>query len=88
MGKTRLGVGIVGIVHQRGENHGATGGQGPARPPQVQGAGVAVPDGFFAGAGRVDGFQGQGDFDEFFAMIHSRSPAGITMHRHALLWCR
>jgi hypothetical protein len=28
---------------------------------------VAVADGFFAGAGLVDGFEGQGNFNEFFA---------------------
>jgi hypothetical protein len=43
------------------------GGQRMARLSQVQGGGVAVVDGFFAGAGGVDGFEGQGDFDEFFA---------------------
>jgi len=36
----------------------------------VQRAGVAVPDGFLAGAGLVDGFQRQCDFDQFLAWGH------------------
>jgi hypothetical protein len=31
---------------------------------------MAVPDGFFAGAGLVDGFERQSDFDQFFAWGH------------------
>jgi len=65
------GGGVVGIVHQRGKDDGAAGGQGPARPPEVQCARVAVADGFLAGAGLVDSFEGQGDFDQFFAVGHS-----------------
>src|SRR5690606_20247377 len=42
------------------------------RPPQVQGAGVPMPDGFFARAGLVDGFERQCDFDELFAVGHGR----------------
>jgi hypothetical protein len=29
-----------------------------------------VADGFLAGAGGVDGFEGEGDFDEFLAVGH------------------
>jgi hypothetical protein len=37
----------------------------------MQGAGVAVADGFLAGRLGVDGFEGQGDFDEFLAISHT-----------------
>ena len=48
---------IAGIVHHLREDHGAGGGERPPRPPQVQGAGVAVADGFFARGGAVDVIQ-------------------------------
>jgi hypothetical protein len=55
-----------GVVDELGEDDGAGGGEGAARPPEVEGAGVAVADRFFAGGGFVDGVEGEGDFDEFF----------------------
>jgi len=67
----------VGIVHEGSKDDGAAGGQRSARPPQVQGAGVAVADGFLAGAGFVDGFEGEGDLDEFFAVGHMCTFSGI-----------
>jgi hypothetical protein len=57
------GVGVVGVVYEGGEDDGAAGGEGATRPPEVEGAGMAVADGFLAGAGDVDGFEGEGDFD-------------------------
>ncbi len=61
-----------GVVHHLGEDHRAAGGQGAPGPPQVQGAGVAVADGFFPGRLPVDGLQGQGDFDELLGVVHGR----------------
>ena len=41
------------------------GRQRPPRPPQVQRARVAVADGLLACASLVDGFEREGDLDEF-----------------------
>ena len=54
------------IVDELGEQHRAAGGERAARPPQVQGGGVAVADGLLAGGLAVDVFQGQGDLDELW----------------------
>ena len=45
-------------------------------PHEMQGRGLAVADGFLAGAGAVDGIQRQGDFDQFFGSGtgHGRFP--------------
>jgi hypothetical protein len=66
----RRRVRVVGIVYQRGEDHRAAGGERSSCPPEVQRAGVAVPDRFFARAGDVDRFERQRDFDQFFALGH------------------
>ncbi len=57
---------VAGVVDHLRKDHRPRRRQRAARPPQVQGAGVAVADGFFARGGGVDGVQRQGDFDEFF----------------------
>ena len=57
---------VAGVVHHLREDDGTRCRQRPPRPPQVQGAGVAVADGFFARGGGVDVIKRQGDFDEFF----------------------
>ena len=48
---------VAGVVHHLREDHGAGGGERSPRPPQVQGAGVAVADGFFARGSAVDVIQ-------------------------------
>ena len=70
---------VARIVHHLREDHGAGGGQRPPRPPQVQGAGVAVADGFFARGSAVDVIQRQGDFNQFFRDVdgvHGADPGG------------
>ncbi len=59
-----------GVVDQLGKNHGAGRGQRSPRPPQMQRAGVAVPDRFFAGGGGVNGVQRQGHFDQFLGCFN------------------
>ena len=46
---------VGGVVDHAGEDDGAAGGEGAARPPHVEGGGVSVPDGFLAGGFAVDG---------------------------------
>jgi hypothetical protein len=66
LAQQRLGHAIlVGVVDQRGEQHGAAGGQRAARPPQVQRRGVAVADRLLAGGGGVDRVEWQSDLDQF-----------------------
>ena len=55
------------IVHHLGKEDGTGGGQGSARPPEVEGGGVAVPDGFLPRTGDVDGFERKSDFDQLLA---------------------
>ena len=74
LGEVRVGMGVVGVVHQRGEDDGAGCRQGPPRPPQMQGGGVAVADGLFAGAGGVDGFQRQRHFNQLLGSRHGTPP--------------
>ena len=57
------------IIHQLGEDHRPRGRQRPPRPPQVQRAWMPVTDGFLPGRCLIDGFERQGDFDEF--LFHS-----------------
>jgi hypothetical protein len=68
-GLDKLGRGrrVIRVIDQAGKDDGPAGGQRSPGPPQVEGAWVAVPDRFLAGAGFVDRFQGEGDFDQFFA---------------------
>ena len=54
---------IQRIGHQTGKHHRAANGQWPARPPQVQGTDVAVPDGFIAHTFGGYFLDGQGYFD-------------------------
>ena len=62
-------LGVLGrVIHHLAENHRPRRGQRPSRPPEVQGGRVAVADGFLSRRGDVDGVEGQGDFDEFFAV--------------------
>ncbi|WP_241159612.1 hypothetical protein [Desulfovibrio sp. ZJ200] len=55
-----------GIIHQRRPENGACRSRRFTRPPQMQGGGVPVADGFFPCGCRVDGIQRQGDFNELF----------------------
>ena len=48
---------VARVVHHLREDHGAGGGKRPPRPPQVQGAGMSVADGFFARGSAVDVIQ-------------------------------
>lgn len=67
---------VGGIIDLLGEEYGASRGKRAPCPPQVQGAGVAVADRFFARGGGVDGVEWEGDFDEFltsFGLFHSCS---------------
>ena len=64
---------IIGVVNERGENDRPRCCQRTPRPPQMQGRGVAVTDGFLARAGSVDGVQRQGNFDQFFGWGHGAS---------------
>ena len=66
----RVGEGgrVIGVIHQRSEDHGAGCGQRTLRPPFMQRRRVTFVNVAFSNAGFVDGFQGQGDFDEFFAV--------------------
>ena len=56
------------IVHELREQHRPARGQRAARPPQMQGRGMAVPDRLLPRRSRVDRFQRQGDFDQLPAM--------------------
>jgi hypothetical protein len=58
------------VVDHLREDHRPRRRQWSPRPPQVQRARVAVPDGFLARAGDVDRFQRQRDFDELFLVGH------------------
>jgi hypothetical protein len=59
-----------GVVHHLGEDDCPRRRQGPARPPQMQGGGVAMADGLLPLAGLIDGLEREGDFDEFFGWTH------------------
>ena len=59
--------GRPGDVHHLREDHRPRRGQGPARPPEMQGARVPVPDRLLPRRRGVDGVEGQGDLDELFA---------------------
>jgi hypothetical protein len=64
-------LGVLGrVVHDGGEEDCPAGGQGPARPPEVKGRWVAVANGLLAGRGHVDGFEREGNFDQFLAVGH------------------
>ena len=53
-----------GVVDERGEQHGAAGGQRPPRPPEVQRRGVAVPNRLLTRRLAVDGLERESDLDE------------------------
>ena len=67
LGGELLGAGR-GIVHHLREDHRPRRGQGPARPPEMQGARVPVPDRLLSRRRGVDGVEGQGDLYELFAV--------------------
>ncbi len=64
-------LGVAGrVIHDGREDHRTACGQRPSRPPQVRRARVAVSDGLLPRRLLVDGFEGQGDFDEFALVGH------------------
>lgn len=54
------------IFHHLSEDHCPRSGERTPSPPEMQGRGMTMADGLLAGAGYVDGLQGQGHFDQFF----------------------
>jgi len=62
------------VIDDRSKKDGPAGGQRAARPPEVQGGGVAMSDGLLACRGRVDGLQRQCDLDELL-MVWRQSPS-------------
>ena len=58
------------IVHHLRKDHRPRRRQRPPRPPQMQRDGCPWPDRLLPRRRFVNGFQGQGDFDEFFLVGH------------------
>lgn len=56
------------IVHHLGEDDGAGRGKRPAGPPEVECAGVPVPDGLLPGGGDVDRLERECDLDELLSV--------------------
>ena len=56
---------VARVVDQLREQHSPRRRQRPPRPPQMQRAGMAMPDRLLARRGGVDVVQREGDFDEF-----------------------
>jgi hypothetical protein len=63
---------VFGIVYELREDDGACGGQRPTRPPQVQRAGMPMPDRLLPRRRRVDRVERQRDLDEFFGRADQR----------------
>ncbi len=61
---------LAGVVDEGGEEDGAAGGEGAASPPEVQGARMAFRAVLLVSGLLVDGVEGDGDFDELFAVGH------------------
>ncbi len=59
-----------GVIHQLRKQHRPTRRQRPPRPPQVQGAGMPMPDRLLPRRRRVDRFQRDRDFDQFLLVGH------------------
>ena len=59
-----LPIALRGIVDQLGEENRTRRGQGPTRPPQVQGGRVALADRLLAGGLRINGVEGERDLNE------------------------
>ena len=83
---------VAGVVDHLRKDHRPRRGQRPARPPQVQRAGVAVADRLLARRSDVDGVEREGDFDEFFwglegGHVSGRQKAVARMCRYGAL-CR
>ena len=57
-------IGGVGVIDQGSKDDGPRGRQGTARPPEVEGAGVAVADRLLPGRLGVDGVEGQRHRDQ------------------------
>ena len=74
LGREELRMG-GGIIDQLGKDHGAGGGQGATRPPEVQRTGVTVADRLLTRTGLVDLLQGQGDLNELFGSGHGKPQA-------------
>ena len=55
----------AGIIDQLRKDHRPRRRQRSPRPPQVQCAGMSMPDGFLPRTSRIDRIQGQGDLNEF-----------------------
>ena len=74
----KFGGAVGGVVHQASKDDGAAGGQGPARPPEMQSAGMPMPNGLLPRRFGVDGVQGQVNFDELAAMGGGRWHSGAA----------
>jgi hypothetical protein len=66
LSREAIGVG-GGVVDELGEEHGTTGGEWAARPPQVERRGVSVADRLLSGSFAVDRLEGKCDLDELAA---------------------
>ena len=66
----RLPIGriAVRVIHQRREQHRAASRQWPPRPPQMERAGMPMPNGLLPCRLGIDGHQWQADFDELLAV--------------------
>ena len=64
-------VGIaVGIIDERGEQHGPASRERPPCPPEMESARMPMPNRLLPRRRLVDGFERQGDFDEFLSIFH------------------
>lgn len=62
---------LTGVVYERGEEHGAAGGEGAPRPPEVERRGVAVADRLLPRRLPVDRLQRQRDLDQLPLVGHA-----------------
>ena len=72
---------IAGIIDHLRKDNSPCGSQRPTRPPQMQGAGMPVPDGFFARGGGVDGVQRQGRFYQLFGAFYGLHGLSLKINR-------
>ena len=56
------------VVDHLGEDDGAGRGKRPAGPPEMEGAGMPVPDGFLPGGGDVDRLERERNLDELLSV--------------------
>ncbi len=73
LGRKEVGV-RRGILDHLGKDHGPSCGEGPPGPPEVQGAGMPVPDRFLLGRRLIDGLERECDLDQLLVLLHSCIP--------------